>query len=406
MRPDNGNSCRLKTTPPEVSGGAFATQPLQTVSKFTHFAKKSVATGQKALTVRMLQVDMNDLQMLGFSMISRFTLLLCGTALGLVLASRPAVAADALPRKTDPTMPLFSQLPAVDGFNGKISGYGGWIDGIGRDVFVAPNGAAFALPSPNRSQALFGATASLSLPVGQRFGLQIDGLASSARGAFVGGGAAHFFTRDPAVGLLGLYGSATRNNAFAGFNRYKLGIEAEAYFGRFTISGTAGWEQTQFGTRFVGTVPGFEIFDVGGRTNRFYDMVDLSYYPTDNWKVSVGHRFTGGNHMAAVGTEYLFGLGGGTAASAFIEGRIGDRNNRAVFGGVSLYFGQKDKTLIRRHREDDPPNRLVDEMFSGSSASGNGGSNSRNRRLARPTTCVPAPANNYCNPPPPPMNNT
>jgi hypothetical protein len=128
-------------------------------------------------------------------------------------------------------------------------------------------------------------------------------------------------------------------------------------------------------------------------------MVDLSYYPTDNWKVSVGHRFVGGNHMAAVGTEYLFSLGGGTAASAFVEGRIGDRNNRAVFGGLNIYFGQKDKTLIRRHREDDPPNRLLDDMFSGANTGGNGnGSNARNRRLGIPSTpaCVPSFLNGYC----------
>ncbi len=328
--------------------------------------------------------------------------LLCGTAICLVLASVPALAADAPIRKSPPTLPIFVQLPAVDGINGKISGFGGWLDNGGRDIFVTPAGAAFALPTPNRSQGLFGANGSISIPLGQRFGLQIDGQASSARGAFVGGGAAHLFTRDPAVGLLGLYGSATRNNAFGGSNIYRLGGEAEAYFGRFTISGTAGWEQTQSGSRFVGTVPGFNVFDLGGRRSRFYDMVDLSFYPTDNWKVSVGHRFVGGNHMAAFGTEYLVSLGGGTAASAFVEGRIGDRNNRAVFGGLTIYFGQKDKTLIRRHREDDPPNRLIDDMFSGANTggngNGNGGNNARNRRLgipsappAPPATCPP-----YC----------
>ncbi len=328
--------------------------------------------------------------------------LLAGTAMCLILASVPALAADAPLSKSPPPLPVFAQLPAVDGINGKISGFGGWLDNGGRDTFVAPNGTTFILPTPNRSQGLFGANGTLSIPLGQRFGLQIDGLASSARGAFVGGGAAHLFTRDPAVGLLGLYGSATRNNAFGGSNVYRLGGEAEAYFGRFTISGTAGWEQTQSGSRFVGSVPGFNIFDFGGRTSRFYDMVDLSFYPTDNWKVSVGHRFVGGNHMAALGTEYLVSLGGGTAASAFVEGRIGDRNNRAVFGGLTFYFGQKDKTLIRRHREDDPPNRLIDDMFSGASTggSGNGGNNARNRRLGLPTAppapCVPSYLNGYC----------
>ena len=323
------------------------------------------------------------------------------TALCLILAGKPVLAADALPRKVDPVTPVFTQLPAVDGINGKISGFGGWIDTSKRDIFVAPGGAAFALPTPNRSQGLFGTKVSLSAPIGQSFGLQIDGLATSARGAFVGGGGAHLFWRDPNTGLLGIYGSATRNNAFGGINRYKLGGEAEAYFGRFTISGTAGWEQIQSGSRFVGTVPGFQIFDRGARTSRFYDMVDLSFYATDNWKLSVGHRYTAGSHYAALGTEYLVSLGGGTAMSAFAEARIGERNNRAVFGGLSFYFGQKDKTLIRRHREDDPPNRLIDDMFAGRDVTGAGGSAASRRRLGLPTApaaCVPAPQNNYCNP--------
>jgi hypothetical protein len=323
------------------------------------------------------------------SMTAKF---LCGTALCVILLAKPVLAADALPRKTDPSMPVFTQLPAVDGINAKLSGFGGWVDSGKRDVFVTPGGQSFVLPTPNRSQGLFGANGSVSFPLGQQFGLQIDGQAGSARGAFFGGGGAHLFWRDPAAGLLGLYGTASRNNAFGGFNRYRIGGEAEGYFGRFTLTGTAGWEQTQSGTRFVGTVPGFQIFDIGGRTSRFYDMVDLAYYPTDNWKLSVGHRYTGGSHMAALGTEYLWSLGGGTAVSAFAEARIGDRNNRAVFGGLTFYFGQKDKTLIRRHREDDPPNRLVDDMFAGRVVTGTGGSGSGGRRRnALPTAPPPPP---------------
>ncbi len=330
--------------------------------------------------------------------------LLCGTALCLILAGKPAFAADALPRKSDPVLPVFTQLPAVDGINGKLSGFGGWIDNDNRTIFAPPGLPGFGFQRPNRSQALFGAAGSLSAPLGQRFGVQIDGLASSARGAFFGGGAVHLFSRDPAVGLIGLYGSATRSNAFGGANRYKAGLEAEAYFGRFTISGVAGWEQTRTGGfGFVGTFGGQNFFAVGTTTNRFFDAVDISYYPIDNWRVSVGHRLSGGQHMAAVATEYLFPLGGGTAAAVFVEGRIGDRNNRAIFGGLTFYFGQKDKTLIRRHREDDPPNRLLDDMFSGgvnNGGSGTGGS--KGKKLIGvpgaapppPPLCQPQP---YCN---------
>ena len=39
-------------------------------------------------------------------------------------------------------------------------------------------------------------------------------------------------------------------------------------------------------------------------------------------------------------------------ASLFVEGRAGDYTG--VWGGLRFYFGQSDKSLIRRHREDDP----------------------------------------------------
>ena len=50
----------------------------------------------------------------------------------------------------------------------------------------------------------------------------------------------------------------------------------------------------------------------------------------------------------------LIALGRGTLATAFVEGRIGATSAEGVWGGVKFYFGQKDKSLIDRHRQDDP----------------------------------------------------
>ena len=47
-------------------------------------------------------------------------------------------------------------------------------------------------------------------------------------------------------------------------------------------------------------------------------------------------------------------------AALFVEGRAGQGSDHGVWGGVKFYFGQKDKSLIRRHREDDPPINLGD----------------------------------------------
>jgi hypothetical protein len=309
--------------------------------------------------------------------------LIAFTAISLVLTARDALAADIGITKPNPALPVFAQLPAVDGLNAKISGFGGWGAVERRDTFAIPG------LNNNRQTGVFGVQGSVSIPLGQSFGFQIDGLAASRRNAFLGGAGAHLFWRDPSKGLFGLYGSAIRNNSFGGLTNYKAGIEAEAYFGRFTLSGVAGWEGGNSKTLLVGQTAAFNVFDTFGTNGRIFDKVDLSWYPTDNWKLSVGHRYVGGQHAAALGTEVLFGLGGGTAAAVFVEGRIGERDNRAIIGGLTLYFGQKDKTLIRRHREDDPANRLFDDLVSSGNRSGK-----RGRYLQN--------VGNGANPPPPP----
>ena len=87
---------------------------------------------------------------------------------------------------------------------------------------------------------------------------------------------------------------------------------------------------------------------------RFFDQVNLAYYLTDDFKAYVGHRYLGGKNALALGGEYGMPLGHGVMASLFAEGRIGEDDYHGVWAGVRFYFGQNDKTLIRRHREDDP----------------------------------------------------
>ena len=45
----------------------------------------------------------------------------------------------------------------------------------------------------------------------------------------------------------------------------------------------------------------------------------------------------------------------GVPVSLKLDGRVGEEGFASVMAGVSLYFGGEDKSLIRRHREDDPP---------------------------------------------------
>jgi hypothetical protein len=57
-----------------------------------------------------------------------------------------------------------------------------------------------------------------------------------------------------------------------------------------------------------------------------------------------------------LGAEHGFALGGGRMASLFAEALFAEGGSNAVLAGLRVYFGQHDKTLIDRHRQDDPSN--------------------------------------------------
>jgi hypothetical protein len=246
----------------------------------------------------------------------------CMVLAGVSLASGLARSAD-MPVKAVPA----GCVQAVDGINGKLAGLGGSFGDHG----------------------IYGALGSLSLPLGCEWGFQFDATAASFDGRFLGAAAGHLFWRDPARALLGVYGSFTYWDRVGGVRIGHVGPEGELYMGRWTLQGVAGVE---FGNRASGLVGSLiETYDI--RTH-FFDQVNLAYYLQDDFKVYVGHRYLSGKNALALGGEYGIPAGHGIMAALFAEGRIGEDDYHGVWGGVRFYFGQKDKTLIRRHREDDP----------------------------------------------------
>ena len=241
-------------------------------------------------------------------------------AAALAFASGAAFAAD-LPTKAPVAIGC---IQAVDGLNAKISGWGGSFD----------------------SDGIGGASGSVSMPIACGWGVQLDANGSSFDGRFLGSLAGHVFWRDPSKALLGAYAAGTYWDRAGGVRVGHLGAEGELYLGRVTLQGVAGVE---FGNRTTG---GGLTFDVA---TRFFDMANIAFYPTDNLKLYVGHRYLAGNHAAAFGAELGIPMQRGMMAALFAEGIAGENNFQGVMGGLRLYFGQKDKSLIRRHREDDPP---------------------------------------------------
>ena len=264
------------------------------------------------------------------------TTMLAGIVGATFLSIRDAKAAE----------PVFApNYAAVDGINGKIEGLGGSL----------------------AHKGLYGARGSLSIPLGGLYGLQYDGELGSWDSKFYGKIGAHLFWRDPSRGLIGLYAGHTHWSKYGGVHVTQVAAEGEYYWDRLTLHGVAGVEfgntATSTASSIVPHVPGtaapgitttmIDGYDV---KTRFFDQIDLKYYWTDNSDTYIGHRYLGGKHALALGGEAALpvGVGGGRMLTAFVEGRIGEDDFQGVWGGLKAYFGQRDKTLIRRHREDDP----------------------------------------------------
>ena len=290
--------------------------------------------------------------------------MLSGIVGGVFLTTMSAHAADVAARSASPLQPALMG-PAVDGFNAKIEGFGGTFGDHG----------------------FGGAKGSWSMPLGGQYGLQLDGAVGTLDSRAFGSGGAHLFWRDPAVGLFGLYANHTYWDQLGGVGVSQVAGEFEWYLGRWSVQGIAGVEFGNNGSSTTGTRRDGFVTEFTDIDTRFFDKVDLAYYLQDNWKAFVGHRYIGGKNALALGTEIAMPLGAGRMASIFAEGRVGEDDYKGIWGGVKFYFGQRDKTLIQRHRQDDPINWSPESLFT---------IINKTNRVITPGVKRPAP------PPPPP----
>ena len=208
-------------------------------------------------------------------------------------------------------------LCAVSGVNGKIQGIGGYSEN-----------------DDQGGDALVGGLGSLSVPLGCDFGFQGDLGVIDELDRTGYGGAAHLFTRDPdnyLLGVTGGYFNAGDTDIWA------VGPEAELYFGRFSLEAWAGY------------------VDIDSDSDAF-GFLDAAFYPTDDLRLSVGGSIIGDQEFVRAGLEYQFA----DSMTASLGTKFGEDDYVAVTGGLSFYFGGGDKSLIRRHREDDPRNRILD----------------------------------------------
>ena len=212
------------------------------------------------------------------------------------------------------------QLPAVSALNGKVEFDAG----------------ALSLPSPS---FMGRAAGTITVPLGDRFGLQADFTAASAPG-FTTSAALHVFTRDPASYLIGgTLGVVLSPGSIVA----AAGPEAELYLDRWTLEAWAGLAVVH------------PKAPAPTRIGPFI-MADAGYYATDNWRLSLGVSSLDGYNAVQFGTEYLFD-NFDLPVAATTEVRIGQDGAVLATLGLRAYFGAPSKSLIRRHREDDPSDR-------------------------------------------------
>jgi hypothetical protein len=207
-------------------------------------------------------------------------------------------------------------LCAVSGFNGKVEAIGGYSENDEED-----------------GDALISGLGSLSVPLGCDFGAQFDVGVIDELDTTTYGGAVHLFTRDPESYLLGVTGGYFDSD---GTDIWAVGPEAEFYFGQFSLEAWGGY------------------VDVDSDSDGFA-FVDAAFYATDDLRLSVGGTIIGSQEFLRGAVEYQFA----DPMSFTLGAKIGEDDYVAVTGGLSFYFGGEQKSLIRRHREDDPHNRLL-----------------------------------------------
>jgi hypothetical protein len=272
---------------------------------------------------RLLRFEMNHrVSLSGMGIMKKFGFLTAAIAAALMCST--ALAADVGGRST---------LPAVSAPNGKVELSAGWAD---IDVF-------------NDSELLRGGL-SFSFPVGDTLGIQADLAAVDAFGDTLLGGNLHIFTRDPSRYLLGVTGGAGfGDNA----SLYYIGPEAELYLGNLSIEAWVGYLNVDL--------------DGASSSDEFFGFGDLAFYPADNLRLTLGASSVANFETAHAGLEWMMS-DTGLPLSFTADARIGEDDFLALRAGANFYFGGEDKSLIRRHREDDPRNRSLD-IFSAAGGS-------------------------------------
>jgi hypothetical protein len=172
-----------------------------------------------------------------------------------------------------------------------------------------------------------------TLPLGDMLGLQLEGGIGNDNYYGVAG---HLFTRDPDFGLLGAYAS------IESIDRYEISrvaAETELYLNSITIGGDVGFQ--------------------GGEVDHgVFGKVDLKFYATPDFVLSIGGEASPGVKLGKLSAEWRPGLESLPGLSLFADGEFGNHSYDSVRVGMTYHFGSSSSSLIDRDRREDPPIKL------------------------------------------------
>lgn len=214
---------------------------------------------------------------------------------------------------------------AVSGPNGKLDFSAGNLDGW--DGKTASGSAAGQLTND--------------------IGWQGDALWSRIGGQDFYGLGGHVFWRDPERALVGITGSGIQRD---GVDSYQLGLEGEYYFPRVTFLAGAGYANVKYDQ----PVPFIDSNAKGA-----YITAQVRYYLMDDLALSVGGLHALDNSLGMATVEYQTPV---TGLSLFATAAKGDNDYDHAMLGIRYYIG-KSKSLMARHRTDDPDNSATTNLW-------------------------------------------
>ena len=205
---------------------------------------------------------------------------------------------------------------AVSETNLKVTGLAGQVSGDGAWVF----GGA------------------LTAPLGEFTGVQLEGAGSGVNGDSVWGAGGHIFTRDPDKYLLGLFAAYSKETDF-NVDIGRIGSEAEIYLNQVSLLAQAGYQ--------------FSDKNADGA----FGKLDLRWYATDNFAVTVGGNFAQNASQGHLEVEFMPGFSALPGLAFNIKGALGADDFNSVLGGITYYFGS-NASLKDRQRRQDPDTAL------------------------------------------------